>query len=305
MRTITSLTEAISEAESNWGLSFKIKNSEEACSPCPWCGGRDRFLIFHTGYYMCRPGDGHCAKTGWILEDEQDRLTSIELALLSVAREQAKAKREIEDHERRLSALEKMSKSTDHARYYNNGAQARDYWHSEGINDESIKRWMLGYCQSCHMDYHRRASYTIPVINKGQLRNIRHRIKDASGSDKYRPHMRDLGNTLFYADALLKPDRSIVILWEGEKKAIIGAQHGFDGPAVMGVQGFQEDWAQWFRFDKVYVCYDPDAIEKAAQVASLFGKRGRVVELPAKPDEFLTQGMRQEFCIQLMKARSA
>jgi hypothetical protein len=118
--------------------------------------------------------------------------------------------------------------------------------------------------------------------------------------------MKGLGNTLFYADSLLKPDKSMIILWEGEKKAMVNAQHGFDGPAVMGMQGFQEDWAKYFmRFDIVYVCYDPDALEKAAKVASWFQGKGRVVDLPIKADDFWgIGGTVREFSDFLRKARS-
>lgn len=306
MRTINSLNEAIFEAERRWSLQFKTKNNEEACSPCPWCGGHDRFLIFHTGYYMCRPGDGHCGKTGWIIEGEHEPFSPMELRVLALEREQAVARKKLEDHERRIEALEQMEHNKDHLRYYDN--VDRDYWHEEGINDESIKRWMLGYCEHCPTDYKKRPSYTIPVINLGKLRNIRHRIAvECDPNDRYRPHMKGLGNTLFYADALFKPDKSMVILWEGEKKSIVCAQNGFDGPGVMGIQGFQKEWVKWFLpFGKVYVCYDPDATEKAAKDAALFGSKGRVVELPIKADDFWgIGGTRREFSEFIRKAREA
>lgn len=304
LRTITSLNEAIFEAEKRWHLQFRTKTSEEACSPCPSCGGHDRFLIFHTGYYMCRPGAGHCGQTGWIFEGEQERLSAVELRVLALERAEANAKREREDLASRVKKLEEMSQNIEYLGYHRN--VRRDYWHSEGINDESIKRWMLGYCANCRMDYQRRSSHTMPVVNVGKLRNIRHRLVGADGSDKYRPHMKGLRNTLFYADALFKPDNSMVILWEGEKKAIVGAQNGFDGPAVMGIQGFQKEWAKWFmRFKTVYVCYDPDAIEKAAQDAKLFQGRGKVVELPEKADDLFKIGTTRDFCEFLRKAKAA
>jgi hypothetical protein len=306
---IRSLSEATDMAGKLWNLSFKEKTPDEACSPCPFCGGEDRFLVFHTGYYMCRPAPGHCGKTGWVLNDFLDsvgqRLTAIEMAQLKKDAEEANKKREIEKLKERVTALEKMSHCHDHLEYHRNVDMARDYWHTEGLNDESIKRWMLGYCSRCPMDSKKRPSYTVPVTYNGILRNIRHRIVLAEGHDKYRPHMKGLGNTLFNADALFKEDTSMVILWEGEKKAMVNAQHGFNGPAVMGVQGFNPDWAKWFyRFGVVYVCYDPDALDNAARDAALFNGKGRVVELPMKADDIWGIGMTEgEMCEFLRKAR--
>lgn len=306
---IHSLSEAISLAEKHWNLTFKIKTEDEACSPCPWCGGEDRFLVFHTGYYLCREGPGHCGKQGWILDevegDIHQRLTAVEIKQMQQEAKIAEMEREQQKIKERVAALEKMASCRDHITFFNNPEYAIDYWEAEGLNLESINRWMLGYCKACPMDYLRRPSYTVPVINRGTLRNIRHRIIGAEGHDKYRPHMKGLGNTLFYADALFKPDTSMIILWEGEKKAMVNAQHGFDGPAVMGMQGFQEEWARWFwRFDVVYVCYDPDALEKAAEVAGLMKGKGRVVELPMKADDIWGVGMTErEMCDFLRKAR--
>ena len=309
MERIMSLAQAIDMASRLWGLSFKEKTDQEACSPCPFCGGTDRFLVFHTGYYMCRPGPGHCGKTGWVLNDflakNDQRITAVELQQLAADAKQAQQQKEIEDLKLRTAALEKMAASQDHLKYHAQVEKARDYWHAEGLTDESITRWKLGYCPKCWMDYKKRPSYTVPVINRGNLRNIRHRIIGAEGHDKYRPHMKNLGNTLFYADALFKDDTSMVILFEGEKKSMVCAQHSFDGPAVMGMQGFQEDWARFFmRFDKVYVCYDPDALEKAAKVASLFQGKGYVVDLPMKADDIWGVGCtNREFSEFLRKAK--
>lgn len=306
---IHSLSEAISLAEKHWNLTFKIKTEDEACAPCPWCGGEDRFLVFHTGYYLCREGSGHCGRKGWILDEVEgnihQRLTAVEIKQMRQDAKIAAIEREQRKQAERIAALEAMARCQDPFIYHNNVDMARDYWHDEGINDESIERWMLGYCQRCPLDGMGRASHTIPVKNRGIWRNIRHRIIGAEGRDKYRPHMKGLGNTLFYADALFKPDTSMIMLWEGEKKAIVNAQHGFDGPAVMGMQGFLPEWAKWFwRFDVVYVCYDPDAIEKAVEVAQLMKGKGRVVELPMKADDIWGIGMTEgEMCEFLRKAK--
>lgn len=38
-------------------------NNSESHGPCPFCGGRDRFVVMADGWF-CRPGENHCAQTG-------------------------------------------------------------------------------------------------------------------------------------------------------------------------------------------------------------------------------------------------
>lgn len=38
-------------------------NAHESHGPCPFCGGRDRFVVKADGWF-CRPGQGHCGQTG-------------------------------------------------------------------------------------------------------------------------------------------------------------------------------------------------------------------------------------------------
>jgi len=38
----------------------------------------------------------------------------------------------------------------------------------------------------------------------------------------------------------------------------------------------------------VMICLDPDATDRANEMAGWFGDRARVVQLPVKPDDFFT-----------------
>jgi hypothetical protein len=58
----------------------------------------------------------------------------------------------------------------------------------------------------------------------------------------------------------------------------------------MGAQSFQQGWASKLdKFSTVYVCFDPDAVVKAREVAGYFVHRGRVVQLPFKADDFFVR----------------
>ena len=297
---LSGIEEAVSLAERRWsGLTFHISGGE-AHSPCPFeHDGTDRFTVFDDGGFWCR----QCGKTGWLDDDRQRHiLTPAERNAIEIR----KLKRQAAEHERRLSVLEQMAKCRDHIRYHQALDQdGRRYWNGEGIYDDAIDRYMLGLCYSCPTDSEHRMSWTIPVMTKGVLVNIRHRLL-TNGADRYRPHLAGLGNTLFNADNLYngKPDVMIV---EGEKKSICLSQYDLNTVGMMGKAGFPPVWASRFA-DKgtVYVALDPDAQEEARKIAGLFKGRGRVVTLPVKADDFFVMGGKpQEFREYMRIARKA
>ena len=270
--------------ERKFGLQFKRVSSDEFSSSCPWCGGEDRFRVWTTGNYWCRPGPGHCGRKGWVDElDGTAKLTKdalLELRLQQLERAQ-------KETERRVSALERMAHCQDHRIYHAAlNDEAREWWYAEGINDDSIERYQLGYCPRCPTDKSGRSSYTIPIINDGQLLNIRHRLK-TNGGDKYRPHMAGLGTQLFNADFLHGAKDTIIV--EGSKKSIVLDQQGLGSVAIMGKRAFKKEWLAWFgNLTTIYVILDPDAKESALRLASIFDGKGKVVNLPVKPDDFFT-----------------
>jgi len=282
---VNSLEDTIYLANRQWpGLEFKRKTANEASGPCPFChDGKDRFLLFADHGYWCR----QCGTQGWLTNlDPTHRLTREELNDLRLRRVELKQ----EEHDRRLSALEKIHNCKDHIAYHQQmDADDRAYWHSEGINDASIVRYILGICYRCPTDHLGRPSYTIPVINGGKLVNIRHRLIGAENGDKYRPHMAGLGNTLFNADLVYQPAPRIIIT-EGEKKAIVLTQNGFPSVGIMGKMAFPPVWAKRFEsFPRMYIIMDPDALGRAYETAALFAGRGYVVDLGVKADDLFSK----------------
>jgi DNA primase len=273
----------IAYAENRWHIHLKHHCHDEYVGPCPFCsGGEDRFHVWRDkGNYWCR----QCGIKGFVDEDADDherRLRILEARQREIERKQAEL-------EARMTALEKMHACRDHLLYHRQMSdEAILYWNQQGMLYETIERYLLGYCQRCPTDYNHRPSYTIPVISNGKLWNIRHRLVGADNGDKYRPHLAGLPNVLFNADYLRSDNENILIV-EGEKKSIVAAQAGFPNVGVMGKAGFNKAWVSKFApFKRVNVCYDPDAIEQAAEVAKLFGERGRVVYMPHKFDDLMT-----------------
>lgn len=280
----TSLADPVSYAEQFWGIALKRVGRGEYAGPCPFCGdGVDRFHVWEDrGNYWCRV----CGKKGFLdaLENSTPLTPEqlIEIRVKALERKQA-------EHDRRLSALERMAHCTDHLTYHRNlTTEAWDYWMGEGITIDSISRYKLGYCKSCPADWQHRASYTIPIINGGVLVNIRHRLIGARGGGKYRPHMAGLGTQLFNRDVLDAPAEGRIVIVEGAKKAIVLTQSGFPATAVAGKNVFKREWLPLFdRFSEVVIALDPDAVESARRLAALFGGRGKVASFPTKPDDAL------------------
>jgi len=298
---LSGIEQAVSLAERRWpGFDFRICGNE-AHGPCPICGKatEDGFIIFEDGGTHCRPG-GH---SGWLDDDQQRHiLTPAERNAIEIR----KLKRQAAEHEKRLTALERMATCRDHIKYHAAlDEDGRRYWYGEGIYDEAIDKYGLGYCYRCPSDKEHRPSWTIPVMTKGVLVNIRHRLL-TSGNDRYRPHMPGLGNTLFNSDNLYNGEPDVLIL-EGEKKSCCVSQYGFNTVGTMGMKGFPPAWAAAFKTQRtVYVALDPDAQEEAHKIAELFPGRGRVVTLPEKADDFFVMGGKpQEFREFMRLARKA
>ncbi len=293
MACASTIEEATRIAEQRWpGYDFRI-TGDEAHGACPICGlaDKDGFIIYADGGTYCRPGQ----HSGWLDDDKADTLTAEEKRLRRIEAELARQRRKDAELERFKTAMERMHACRDHIAYHEQMTQRDlDYWSGEGIFPATVKKHKLGACDRCRTDKLHRPSYTIPVVNAKELCNILHRLRDFNGDpvqkDKYRPHLAGLGHTLFNADNVYL-DVPTAMIVEGQKKSMVVNQYGHHSVGTMGSAGFQQSWTPRFeRFGLVYVVYDPDAQEKAAEVTSWFNGRGRQVILPAKADDFFVLG---------------
>lgn len=289
MGEIRPIEQVISIAEQRWPhLQFDRKNSHEASSACPFCGKatEDGFLIFEDMGYFCR----QCSTTGWVDDDKSRKLSEKELMDLRIRRLERKQK----EQEERLKRLEEMHQCTDHLLYHRNlTSKHREYWYKEGIFDEAIDSFQLGYTSKCPTAPHS-PSYTIPVYDiNNQLCNIRHRLVDES-EGKYRPHLPNLPQQLFNAPVLTTP-RDRITLLEGEKKCVCLSQHGFLSVGIMGKSfSWQDQWFEWFRpHREIVIALDPDAKENAWELGQMFAREGfnnvKVARFPVKPDDAIAK----------------
>lgn len=284
MGDIMNIETRISQAERRWNINMKRRAKHVANSACPFCSmaTKDGFHVFANGGYWCR----QCGIKGWLDEENAKPLSEAEKLKQRITRLEEKQR----EQERRISQLERMARCTDHLRYHQAlDDRALEYWWKEGMMEETINTYLLGYCERCPMDKKHRSSFTIPIINGGKLENIRHRLTNATDGDKYRPHMPDLGLQLFNADQLEKARKRIIIV-EGEKKSIIAAQAGFPNVGITGNRSFKREWLEWFdHINEVIVALDPDAMESAYRLGAMFDGRARVAQLPAKIDDMIVK----------------
>jgi len=277
--------------EQHFPITLKHVSGDEYAGACPWCGGDDRFRVWETGNYWCRPGPGHCGREGWVDELAGEKLSEHERRLLALEARQARLERQQQEQERRLTKLERLQKMRPDLQYHRNlNEEAIEYWLSEGIYDDAIKQHHLGYCDACPT-FRQSASYTIPVYDYDtKLVNVRHRLITPDNTGKYRPECAGLGTSLYHAEALQEPLPRILIV-EGEKKSIVLSQHNFTSVGLMGKSfRWRRQWFDWFKdHGEIVIALDPDAMDSAWKLGELFVKEGfeavRVARFPVKPDD--------------------
>ena len=162
------------------------------------------------------------------------------------------------------TVVQNMLKKTDQ--------QARDYFKSRGLNDESIDKYMLGY-----WDYDGRHGYMIPIRGgDGQIAYVKLRrtredeqaemlaksIGKARPIPKYTVYPTGAKVVLVGADELKKSNSTDVLVCEGELDRIIAIQEGVKMPVVTGgggAQTFKDEWLEQLEGRRnIYLCFDND-----------------------------------------------
>jgi len=298
---ITSHTEQVlSSLQQFWGIVL-VANSgqDEYTSSCPRCGDggkgpdSDRFHVW-TSY----PPRWWCRKCNWKGRIETLHLPNVDTEEFKRARAALLAERLAQQ----ITARDKMASCTDHIGYYHQLLKDPTkiaLWTEDGVTMETIHQHKLGHCSFCPTDKAHRESLTIPVFANGTLLNIRHRLLGIE-TNKYRPHRKHLGQALFNSDALKEYPRGMLV--EGEKKTLVVLQYSLPSVGVSGSTSFLEEWAPLFdTWDRVYVCFDPDAIDQAEETARCIGPKALVMDCPYKVDDFLLAGATRNDLLRMMK----
>jgi hypothetical protein len=275
--------------------NFKWKSSKEASAACPFCNeGEDRFLFWpEKGNYYCR----RCEVKGFVDDAPGIQLDPAILAEWKAKEEERKA----QEQSSKIEKIDTLNTKNNVERYHQQLTD-RSWWYSKGVDDATINRFKLGYTTNCPTAPGEE-SYTIPVTYQNKLYNIRHRLANADNGNKYRPEMAGLPATMFNAD-VLSDDFFVtdIVLVEGEIKAMVLQQYGFDAVGIPGANTFKDKWVKLFYgiTKPVYVALDPGVENLAVGIWQRLSRAGvdvRLCYLPVKPDDFfvLYEGTPSDF----------
>ncbi len=265
----------------------KATSGGEHSSACPFCNaGDDRFRFWpEKGNYWCR----RCDAKGFVSDAPGIQLDPAALAEWRKAEEERKAL-ETATAKEKISRLNAVNSA---ARYHAQlTPSTRLWWHAKGLTDQSINAWQLGHTTNCPTAPGQEA-FTIPIYFNGQLFNIRHRLANADNGNKYRPEVSGLPAAMFNADILSDSSGFVseVVLVEGEIKAMVLQQYGFEAVGIPGAQTFKDRWLRHFRGcgKRLYVALDPGAEEQGQRIWQELGEAGvsaKLCTFPVKPDDF-------------------
>lgn len=207
---------------------------------CPQCGGHN---FYHTDYN----GMGYCFNCAYVEHNKQ-----------YVALKRSEHKEFIRATYQELSLYYHSCLEENH----------RQYLHKRGITDQSIEKFRIGYCPaSTHILYaHPLIKETglfyekpvledrivFPYFSYNEIIDLRGR----SLTDKEMPYKSLIGSSFTrWADYAYndKITSETIVLTEGEIKAIVGDQYGFDVRAFPGINS-QRKYTNTNQ--KVVVCFD-------------------------------------------------
>lgn len=150
---------------------------EEWSSPCPFCGGKDRFRMFLANSksgdrYWCRV----CGKKGFV---NSKQFTPEQIA-------EYKAKRQVEREREKLLRQERVRQlaESEYWRGYHDAMRdvARAEWRKRGLPDEAQDWFEFGYAQ--HNGY---PALSIPYHNtEWAVETVQYRLLGVDGQGKYR-----------------------------------------------------------------------------------------------------------------------
>jgi len=216
-----------------------------------------------------------------------DRVALLEIQVKRLERTQ-------KEHAERLTKIEQLQRAQMHLAYHRNlTIDTRMLWYKQGVYDEAIDKFLLGYVAECPT-YRESASRTIPVFGyDNKLVNIRHRLLRPGDSGKYRPQMHGLGLALFNAPILNSSHERLLIL-EGEVKVVVLSQAGYSAVGLMGQNSWRAEWLDYLQdVGQIVICLDPGAEESAWKLGRGFVERGfrdvRVATWPVKPDDLIVK----------------
>lgn len=229
------------------------------------------------------------------------RLTPEQMSALALERERQAAEHRLIAQAKRREAAKLLSEAEEleaWADELERSSSALRFLSAKGITEAVALHFGLGF----KPDFYLGPAITIPWRDsKDRILNVQYRNTQATcPEERYRWDERGTKARLFNPQAVTETSGPLLVV-EGAFKTMVLVQHGLNAVGVVNKGGWDDEWAPHFRGRPVYVALDPDAKTEAHHVASTIGHNARAVQLPAKPDDLITQygwgaGLIQHYC---------
>lgn len=281
----------ISTCYRRWGLSPKRTSRRQFNSPCPRCGGDDRFSISSEyGGYWCR----QCDLKGF-LDDDNKKVKRDPLLIQKHIEEIARKKQEQEGKDRAWATGFNVGNSW---RYWHDQMKPhhRKWWWTQGISDFWVDYYELGFIPEKEI-YHKEERYIVPAYSipvrdpeTWQIVDMHYRIANPPvGVQKYR-YQDGVTAKSFYAR---KGNTDTAFVLEGAKKAIVLNAFLNEEYQVVGMPGCMPHISVIEKlkvFRNIWLILDPGT-ENAVKRFKEIIPRTRVVTVPDKIDDIIIQGL--------------
>lgn len=286
-----------------WGFGMTRTGTRHWNSPCPKCGGTDRFYVTAIGRFECNK----CDFSGWLDDDQKFRPDP----LLEEHRKEAELKRKQEQEQRWRDWTNGFLAGFYWREWHDRmGVENIQWWESQGISREQVDFYELGYLREKQIKHNGGTltlpAYTIPVREpeSWEICNIHYRlVNPPSGVQKYR-YEHGLEAREFYAEK--GTHHKSVIAVEGAKKAMVVYRYMDGATQVVGLTSCapgEEMLRRLERYSQVFLCLDPGCKTQEQRIKKILPNT-RIVRAVAKPDDMFLMGMtKREFSSLLYQSR--
>ena len=277
--------------------------------PCPFCGGRDRFVVHHAASagwrWLCRGcGDSkyHDAidfYQRWRQVDFHQACTelaahnghSLSPAVAPVAARPRLTQPPVLENQ--ATAMQVVSQG-EVALWSPCGERARDWLHARGLTDDTLRHWRIGYIPGRPDSWLQIAEWRVPcgiliptiLPDPTGERVWCLKVRRAAGSPKYMA-VKGLGAPALFGAHTLK-GRANAVLTEGEFDAMLLHQVAGDlaGCITLGSMSARLDVTLWAGYllpiARLLVAYDVDAAgDQGAAHMTALTQRAQRIAVPA------------------------
>jgi hypothetical protein len=255
-------------------LKIRSRRDGEILGICPVCGCRD--ANFNTSKLIWRCW--HCPSSGKITAESNYEI------------------KEVDEPKFDVPEIRKLYASLTDKYHDSLFPNAVDYLKARGLTNETIERFKLGFCSTDYYDeYSNKVAedsgiiyqnfpilsnrIVIPYVYHDEVVDLRGRILDSiftykkntptyvslSGSHESRG-----AGFLFNHDIIDK--ENLIVITEGEFKAIIAIQYGFPVVATPGIFGWNTKWSIKFKDKETILVADNERISGLRSPAYLMAK---------------------------------